>query len=80
MPTDMGTREPDPDLLRGARIVAGDDDPYCPGGAADVYAARYGIDIDLVPGAGHLDVTAGYGPWPSALGWCLDPSTRMVGR
>lgn len=80
MPPDMGTREPDPDLLRSAGIIAGDDDPCCTGGAADVYAARQGVDIDLVPGAGHLDVTAGYRPWPSALGRCLDPSTRMVGR
>jgi hypothetical protein len=25
--------------------------------------------VDLLPGAGHLNVEAGYGPWPSMEAW-----------
>jgi hypothetical protein len=71
---------PDPGLLRRARLVAADDDPYFPGGAAPVYAERFGVDVDVIPGAGHLDLPAGYGAWPSVLQWCLDPAVRISGR
>ncbi|MFE3093099.1 RBBP9/YdeN family alpha/beta hydrolase [Streptomyces sp. NPDC059248] len=64
----------------GTRLVAGDDDPYCPGGADRQYGVPLGIDTDIVPGAGHLDLVAGYGVWPSVLDWCLDPSVRLVAR
>lgn len=80
VPTDMETRGLPPNTRRTMRLVASDDDPYCPGGAATVYAGTYGIDIDVVEGAGHLDLAAGYGPWPTALEWCLDPSVRIAAR
>ncbi|NBM16461.1 alpha/beta hydrolase [Streptomyces sp. GC420] len=62
------------------RLVAGDNDPYCPEGAAVVYGGPLGLDTDVVPGGAHLDLEAGYGPWPSVLAWCLDPSVRVTGR
>lgn len=62
------------------RLVASDDDPYCPGGARRVYAEPFGLDLDLLPGQGHLDLEAGYGPWPSVLAWCRDPSVRITAR
>jgi uncharacterized protein len=68
------------DLRRRVRLVAGDDDPYFPGGAARLYADRLGLDVDVVPGGAHLDLPAGYGAWPSVLEWCLDPSLRITGR
>ncbi|MFI1723833.1 RBBP9/YdeN family alpha/beta hydrolase [Streptomyces sp. NPDC020489] len=61
-------------------LVAGDDDPYCPGGARAVYGDPLGLRTELLPGAGHLDLDAGYGPWPAVLDWCLDPGTRITGR
>jgi uncharacterized protein len=64
----------------GTRLVAGDNDPYCPGGADRYYGRPLGIDTDIVPGGGHLDILAGYGAWPSVLRWCLDPSVRLVGN
>ena len=36
-----------------------------------------GHDVDVVPGGGHLDMAAGYGPWPSVLRWCADPAVRL---
>lgn len=70
----------DDDLLRRVRLVAADDDPYFPGGAAALYVDRFGSDADVVPGGAHLDLPAGYGSWPSVLDWCLDPAVRIVGR
>ncbi|GAB2596171.1 hypothetical protein GCM10027168_31210 [Streptomyces capparidis] len=62
------------------RLVAGDEDEYCAGGAAAHYGAPLGLDTDVVPGGGHLDLTAGYGSWPDVLAWCLDPGTRLGPR
>ena len=64
---------------RNARLVATDDDPYCPGGSHVEYASL-GLDADVLPGAAHLDLEAGYGSWPSVLRWCLDPATRLAPR
>ncbi|MFL6074492.1 MAG: RBBP9/YdeN family alpha/beta hydrolase [Mycobacteriales bacterium] len=60
------------------RLVCSDNDPYCPDGAAQVFGRPLGWDVDLLPGAGHVTAEDGYGPWPSALGWCLDPTTRVA--
>ncbi|KUO20213.1 RBBP9/YdeN family alpha/beta hydrolase [Streptomyces dysideae] len=59
------------------RLVAGDDDPYCPEGAAVGYGDPLGIPTDLLAGAGHLDLDAGYGPWPAVLEWCLDAGAKF---
>jgi len=53
------------------RIVCADADPYCPAGAAAVYGAPLGIPTDVIPGAGHVNPDAGYGPWPALEDWCL---------
>jgi predicted alpha/beta hydrolase family esterase len=54
------------------RLVCSDDDPYCPGdGAVRHWAEPLGLRTDLLPGAGHLNVDAGYGPWPEMEAWCL---------
>ena len=68
------------DVRQRARLVASDDDHYCPGGAAEVYGRPFGLDVDVIPGGGHLDLPAGYGAWPSVLDWCADPSARITGR
>ena len=53
------------------RLVCSDDDPHCPGGAAAVYAEPLGLEVEVIPGAGHLNTDAGYGPWPHLEAWCL---------
>jgi uncharacterized protein len=55
-----------------ARVVGSDNDPYCPAGAERSFATPLGLPFDLVPGAGHMNVEAGYGPWPAVATWCLD--------
>ncbi|MFF1283506.1 RBBP9/YdeN family alpha/beta hydrolase [Streptomyces sp. NPDC058299] len=63
-----------------ARLVAGDDDPYCPEGAGHLFAGPLGIPADILPGAAHLDLDAGYGPWPAVLDWCVDATTPLTPR
>ncbi|MEU6350915.1 alpha/beta hydrolase [Streptomyces sp. NPDC047072] len=67
-------------LPNPTRLVAGDDDPYCPEGAARLFGDPLGIPTDTLPGAAHLDLDAGYGPWPAVLDWCLDPEVRLTPR
>jgi predicted alpha/beta hydrolase family esterase len=61
------------------RLAASDDDPYWPGGAAPVFAGL-GLDVDVLPGAAHLDLDAGYGRWPAVEAWCRDPETQLTPR
>jgi len=53
------------------RIVCSDDDPYNPAGAISTHAGPLGLPAELIPGAGHLNVDAGYGPWPAVEHWAL---------
>ncbi|HUW77651.1 MAG TPA: alpha/beta hydrolase [Candidatus Nanopelagicaceae bacterium] len=62
------------------RLVCSDDDPYCVEGAAGYFGEKYGCDTDVIPGAVHFALDDGYGRWPSALAWCLDPEIRLVAR
>jgi predicted alpha/beta hydrolase family esterase len=52
-------------------VVAADDDPYCPEGAARLYGEPLELPVHVVAGGGHLNMDAGYGPWPAAERWCL---------
>jgi predicted alpha/beta hydrolase family esterase len=52
-------------------LVCSDNDPYCPAGAASVYGELLGIETEVIPGGGHLNPDAGYGPWPHVEAWCL---------
>lgn len=57
-------------------IVCGDDDPLNPDcGATQMYAEPLGIEPLVLPSGGHVVPETGYGPWPSLIGWCLDPAT-----
>ncbi|MET8832073.1 alpha/beta hydrolase [Streptomyces sp. NPDC004610] len=62
------------------RLVATDSDPYCPEGADHLYAEPLGLPADVLPGAGHLDLAAGYGDWPGVLEWCAGGAVGVVGR
>lgn len=61
-------------------LVAGDNDPYLPEGAQQTYGTPLHLPTTILPGAAHLDLNAGYGPWPSVLEWCRNPQTRLGGR
>lgn len=55
---------------RELRVVASDNDPYCPAGAERSFANPLGLPCDVLPGAGHVNPDAGYGPWPAVEAWC----------
>jgi predicted alpha/beta hydrolase family esterase len=57
------------------RLAYAENDPYCRPPASELYR---GFDADLLTGAGHIDLAAGYGRWESALAWCLDPAARLT--
>ncbi|MFE7930060.1 alpha/beta hydrolase [Streptomyces sp. NPDC057456] len=67
-------------LAHPTRLVAGDDDPYLPEGVQAAYGDALGLTAELLPGAAHLDLDAGYGSWPSVLDWCLDGTTKLTVR
>jgi uncharacterized protein len=59
----------EPGLAAGGRVVCSDADPYSPRGAVETFARPLGLEADVLPGAGHVNPDAGYGPWPGVLAW-----------
>jgi predicted alpha/beta hydrolase family esterase len=66
-----------PPLAPGTRLVCADDDPYCPEGTEAAYP-RLGVPVDVIPRGAHLNVDAGYGPWPAVEAWCLGQGDSAV--
>jgi len=57
-------------VASSTRLVCTDDDPYCPDvTAAEHWGATLQLATDLIPGGGHLNSEAGYGPWPAVADW-----------
>jgi predicted alpha/beta hydrolase family esterase len=54
----------------GTVLVGSDDDPWCPEGIAAAYGLPLKIATTVLPGAAHVNVEAGFGPWPAMLDWC----------
>ncbi|MEU4694278.1 alpha/beta hydrolase [Actinoplanes sp. NPDC023714] len=64
---------------RYTRLVGTDNDPYFPEDIRTVYAGL-DIPIDVLPGAAHLNMDSGYGPWPSILAWSQGPDDTPLER
>jgi predicted alpha/beta hydrolase family esterase len=62
----------------GVRIVASDDDPYCPEGAAALYGEPLGLPTDVLDGCGHLNPEAGYGPWLAVEAWAREGTVPIT--
>ncbi|GIW44250.1 MAG: alpha/beta hydrolase [Candidatus Binatia bacterium] len=58
-------------LRANSLLVASDNDPYIDPGEAVNIAHRIGIAARILPGAGHINIESGFGPWPFALEWVL---------
>jgi predicted alpha/beta hydrolase family esterase len=50
-------------------LVGSDNDDFSTAEELAAIAAALGVGWRLFPGAGHINVAAGYGPWPFALDW-----------
>jgi serine hydrolase len=63
------------------RLVCSDGDPYCPGeNAARYWAAPLGLTVEVLAGAGHINVESGYGPWPAMEAWCLGERDALAAQ
>ena len=45
-------------------VVASDDDPFVSPGRVAAFARGWGSRLVTLPGAGHINADAGFGPWP----------------
>lgn len=75
----------DPDAVAAAcvgetRMVGSDGDQYCPEGVEAAYAARLGVPLDLLPGAGHVNPQAGFGAWPAVEAWVRGERATLAGN
>lgn len=62
------------------QLVCTKGDPFCVETAATLYGEPLGLPYtELPPDLGHLNATAGLGPWPQALHWCLGQRERITG-
>lgn len=72
----------DGDAIRAAsamtRLVCSDADPYCPDGAQCHWGAPLNLPVDILPGAGHVNADAGFGPWPEVEEWALGRREALV--
>ena len=66
---------------RGARgsaarslLVGSDNDDYTSAEEFAEIAEALGLRLELIPGAGHINVDSGHGPWAFALDWALAES------
>ena len=50
-------------------LVGSDNDEYSDPDELEAIARELGIRAQLLPGAGHINVASGHGPWPFALDW-----------
>lgn len=48
-------------------VVASNTDPYCPVRKAGAYARAWGSEFVRLQDAGHINLEAGFGPWPLGL-------------
>jgi len=73
----------DVDLVRhaadGTVLVCSDNDPYCPEGAAIAYGRSLKMATTVLPGLRHINVEAGFGPWPAMLDWCGRDNLAFTG-
>jgi len=52
-------------------LVGSDNDPYIETTELQSIGRQLGLCVQMLPGAGHINIDAGYGPWPFALEWAL---------
>ncbi len=50
-------------------LVGSDDDEHAAREELEELAGRLAVPFHFLPGAGHVNAAAGFGPWPFALDW-----------
>ena len=62
---------------RATYLVGGDEDPWQPNGIAEDFGKPLGLDSVVIPGAGHIIIDTGFGPWPGLVNWVNDPASDL---
>jgi len=57
-------------------LVGSDDDDYASAEEFEDVARTLSVPCRIMPGAGHINIAAGYGPWPFVLDWLRDVGAR----
>lgn len=63
----------------GVELVCSDSDQWCPEGCAGLYGPPLRTTVHVLPGAGHIAIDDGYGPWPAVESWALTGEFAAVG-
>jgi predicted alpha/beta hydrolase family esterase len=58
-------------LSRETILIASDTDDYATFDQSSAYAAGQGLDIQKLPGGGHISPYYGYGEWPWVFEWAM---------
>ncbi len=61
-------------------LVGSDNDDYAGPDELEDVARTLGIACRILPGAGHLNIAAGYGAWPFVLDWATQVGALTAGR
>lgn len=56
-------------LADRALVVGSDDDEFTSHSEFVEISNRLGLPFHFLPGAGHINIASGHGPWPFALDW-----------
>ncbi len=56
-------------LASRSLLVGSDNDDYASAEEIEDVGRQLGIPCRILPGAGHINIAAGYGPWPLVLEW-----------
>lgn len=56
-------------IAQGSLLIGSDDDDFTSAEEFAEIGAALGVAFELLPGAGHINVASGHGPWPRALAW-----------
>lgn len=63
-------------LVARTLLVGSDNDDYAGPDEVEEIARTLGVPCRILSGAGHINIAAGYGPWPFALDWLRDVGAR----
>ena len=72
-----------PALAKAAKstiIIGSDNDEWTPRGIPATFADPLDLPLELIPGAGHISLHDGWGPWQGIINWIDDPEANLSVR
>ena len=61
-------------------LVASDADPWTPRGITETFARPLNVPAVVIPGAGHIAIDDGWGPWQGVIDWVNEPEADLQVR